>query len=161
MKASVDFGHNKHKVIVIYFTNILYAFRLGKTNKSQYFQKEENEIIFLSYIRSIISFKKPYHRIHTYFFVSLTCLCCVDSCIVSKRPVPQSACIITTYLKTNAVVYHTTFYSTLKDWSNLPRQRDLPKYVSVEDNIGHSFKEIKCIVLNLTWRSKSQRCKDI
>lgn len=161
MKASVDFGHNKHKVIVIYFTNILYAFRLGKTNKSQYFQKEENEIIFFILYTVYNILKKPYHRIHTYFFVSLTCLCCVDSCIVSKRPVPQSACFITTYLKTNAVVYHTTFYSTLKDWSNLLRQRDLPKYVIIEDNIWQSFKEIKCIVLNLTWRSKSKRCKDM
>lgn len=90
------------------------------------------------------------HRINTYFFVSLTCLCCVNSCIASERPVPQSARYIITYFNTSAVVCHTTFYSTLKDWSNLLRQRDLPKYVSDENCICYSFHVIKSIFVNLT-----------
>lgn len=107
----------------------------------------ENEIIAKIVLYTVYDIqKKSNNQMNTYLFVSSTCFCGVNSCIASERPVPQSAWYTTTYLNTTAVVYHTTLHATLEDWSNLPRQRELPKYVSDEDTIWHSFQVIKSIV---------------
>lgn len=134
---------NLKRAVVYLFLFNSRVMKLAKMGKIKLSRK-------LSCILYMIFKKKPNHRIYTYFFVSLTSLCCVNSCIASERPVPQSARYIITYFNTSAVVYHTTFYSTLKDWSNLLRQRDLPKYVSDENCICYSFQVIKSIVVNLT-----------